>query len=51
MSKLSIKKNLSSMQVLKTLQVLLQGNFTMQELIEKLIDEYDEEMERKNRYW
>ena len=36
MSKLSIKKNLSSMQVLKTLQVLLQGNFTMQELIEKL---------------
>ena len=22
-----------------------------QELIEKLIDEYDEEMERKNRYW
>ncbi len=36
MAKLSSKKNLSSMQVLKTLQVLLQGNFTMQELIEKL---------------
>ena len=36
MNKISIKKNLSSMQVLKTLQVLLQGNFTMQELIERL---------------
>ncbi len=35
-SKLSIKKNLSSMQVLKTLQVLLQGNYTMHELVEKL---------------
>lgn len=30
------KKNLSSMQVLKTLQVLIQGNYTMQELITKL---------------
>ena len=36
MAKLSMKKNLSSMQVLKTLQVLLQGNFTMHELVEKL---------------
>ena len=36
MNKISIKKNLSSMQVLKTLQVLLQGNFAMQELIERL---------------
>ena len=36
MGKVSSKKNLSSMQVLKTLQVLLQGNFTMQELVEKL---------------
>lgn len=36
MIKESLKKNLSSMQVLKTLQVLLEGNFTMQELIKKL---------------
>ena len=36
MAKLSMKKNLSSMQVLKTLQVLLQGNYTMQELIQIL---------------
>ena len=36
MIKDSLKKNLSSMQVLKTLQVLLEGNFTMQELINKL---------------
>lgn len=42
MAKLSLKKNLSSMQVLKTLQVLLQGNFTMQELIEKLNVNEDE---------
>ena len=34
--KLSNKKNISSMQVLKTLQVLLQGNYTMQELISML---------------
>ena len=34
--KLSQKKNLSSMQVIKTLQTLLQGNLTMNELIEKL---------------
>ena len=34
--RLSQKKNLSSMQVIKTLQVLLEGNFTMSELIEKL---------------
>ncbi len=36
MSKLSIKKNLSSIQVLKTLQILLQGNFSMSELVIKL---------------
>lgn len=36
MSKVSSKKNLSSMQVLKTLQILLQGNYTMQELVNKL---------------
>lgn len=36
MAKLSAKKNLSSTQVLKTLLVLLQGNYTMQELISKL---------------
>ncbi len=36
MIKESLKKNLSSIQVLKTLQVLLQGNYTMQELINKL---------------
>ena len=35
-SKISQKKNLSSMQVIKTLKVLLQGNFTMHELIKKL---------------
>ena len=36
MNKVSQKKNYSSMQVLKTLQVLLQGNYTMQEIITKL---------------
>ena len=36
MTKDSLKKNMSSMQVMKTLQVLLQGNFTMQELIKRL---------------
>ena len=36
MPKVSMKKNQSCIQVLKTLQVLLQGNFTMQELISKL---------------
>lgn len=36
MAKLSQKKNLSSMQVIKTLQVLLQGDYTMSELIEIL---------------
>ncbi len=36
MPKLSSKKNIASMQVLKTLQILLQGNFTMHELVEKL---------------
>lgn len=36
MSKLSQKKNLSSMQVIKTLQILLQGDYTMNELIEEL---------------
>lgn len=34
--KLSQKKNISSMQVIKTLQILLEGNYTMNELIEKL---------------
>ena len=34
--KLSQKKNLSSMQVIKTLQILLQGDYTMNELIEQL---------------
>lgn len=33
MVKVSVKTNLSSMQVLKTLKVLLSGNYTMQELI------------------
>lgn len=36
MGKVSLKKNASSMHVIKTLQVLLQGNFSMNELIEKL---------------
>lgn len=36
MVKAPVKKNLSSTQVLKTLAVLLQGDFTMQELIAKL---------------
>jgi len=36
MSKVSQKKNLSSIQVIKTLQVLLQGDFSMNELIKKL---------------
>ena len=35
-NKLSNKKNISSTQVLKTLQVLLQGNYTMQELVTML---------------
>lgn len=42
MDKISLKKNLSSMQVIKTLQVLLQGNFTMNELIEKLNENEEE---------
>ena len=32
----AVKKNISSMQVLKTLQVLLEDNYTMSELIKKL---------------
>ncbi len=36
MPKISMKKNQSCIQVLKTLNVLLQGNFSMQEIIEKL---------------
>lgn len=36
MNKVSQKKNNSSMQVIKTLQVLLQGNYSMQELIKML---------------
>lgn len=35
-SKVSQKKNLSSMQVLKTLQILLEGNYSMKELIKIL---------------
>lgn len=35
-SKVAQKKNLSSVQVIKTLKVLLQGDYTMNELIEKL---------------
>ena len=31
-----VKRNISGMQVIKTLQLLLEGNFTMAELIEKL---------------
>lgn len=42
MAKLSLKKNISSMQVIKTLQMLLQGSFTMNELIEKLNAEESE---------
>ena len=33
MAKDLVKKNQSSMQVLKTLLVLLEGNYTMQELV------------------
>lgn len=33
---LAVKKNLSSMQVLKTLQLLMEDNYTMAELVEKL---------------
>lgn len=41
-SKVSSKINLSSMQVIKTLQVLMQGNFTMNELVDRLnINEKD----------
>ena len=35
-SKVSLKKNLSSMQVLKTLQLLMEGDYTMQEIVDKL---------------
>ena len=42
MAKLSNKKNISSMQVLKTLQVLLQGNYTMQELV-SILNENEKE--------
>lgn len=38
----AVKKNLSSMQVLKTLQVLLEGNYTMTELIDILNKREDE---------
>lgn len=41
-NKLPVKKNLSSIQVLKTLQVLMQDNYTMTELIEKLNENEDE---------
>ena len=36
MTKEAVKKNQSSMQVLKTLKLLLSGDYTMAELIEKL---------------
>ena len=36
MTRISLKKNRSSMQVFKTLQLLLQDNYTMHELVEKL---------------
>ena len=36
---LALKKNLSSIQVLKTFKLLLQGNFTMTELVDKLNSE------------
>ena len=36
-----VKRNLSSMQVLKTLQVLLEGNYTMNELTKKLNEDED----------
>ena len=42
MDKIFSKRNLSSMQVIKNLQVLLQGNFTMNELIEKLNENENE---------
>ncbi len=35
-NKVSSKINISSMQVIKTLQVLLQGNYTMNELVDRL---------------
>ena len=35
-NKPTVKKNISSMQVLKTLQLLLEDNYTMSELVEKL---------------
>lgn len=44
MAKLSNKKNISSMQVLKTLQVLLQGNYTMQELVSILNENENEHL-------
>ena len=36
MKKVSLKKNQSSIQVMKTLQLLMEGDYTMQELIDKL---------------
>ena len=38
----AVKRNQSSMQVLKTLQLLLEDNYTMSELIEKLNEKEDE---------
>ena len=32
----TVKKNISGMQVIKTLQVLLEDNYTMEELVQKL---------------
>ena len=42
MIKETVKKNQSSMQVLKTLKLLLSGDYTMSELIEKLNEKEDE---------
>lgn len=44
MSKLAVKKNFSSLQVLKTLKILLQDDYSMGELIAKLNSEEDKEV-------
>ena len=41
-SKVSLKKNLSSMQVLKTLKLLMEGDYTMQEIVDKLNTKEDD---------
>ena len=42
MAKEVVKKNQSSMQVIKTLLVLLEDNYTMQELVQKLNEKEEE---------